>query len=100
MENSAVQIVSGPGIKGLEHCPPLTHFDLSEDDFAALLENPEAVMKRFGIKSKASSITLLRWDETYSPVKGWEKVGSDQRPKRPRACCYATDEGMVCHRHE
>ena len=100
METSSIQQLAGPGIKGLEHCPKLTHFDLSEDDFAALLANPSATMERLGITSNGTSITLSRWDESYSPEKGWTKVAVNQRPKRPRACCYTTDGGMICHRHD
>ena len=99
MEHATVQKLAGAGVKGLEHCPPLSHVDFSEEEFAALLANPMATMKRLGISAKGSSITLSRWNESYSVQTGWTALSPATTQLRPKGCCYVTDEGMICHRH-
>jgi hypothetical protein len=99
MKHATVQKLAGHGVKGLEHCPTLFHIDLSEDEFEALLANPAETMKRLAISCSASNITLSRWNESYSPEKGRVTLSAAVAQLRPRACCYVTDEAMICHRH-
>jgi len=92
-----VQQLAGGRIEGLEHCPPLYHFDLSEDELYEFVRNPESTLNRLDVPvPKPLSIVLARWDDAFSEIEGWQSVGAEHNL---RGCCYTTDGGMICHRH-
>jgi hypothetical protein len=39
----------GSGIKELQDCPTVEHFELTEDELVEALKNPAAVAKRLGL---------------------------------------------------
>jgi hypothetical protein len=90
-----VQQIAGGKIEGLEHCPPMYHFDFStNEEFEEFLQNPEPTLEQLGVPApKNLAIDLVRWDESYSETEGWE-----DRAMRG-ACCVASDGGVHCHRH-
>ena len=103
MSKGTLKQISGGSIPGLEHCPPLFHFDLSEEEFLQFVSNPEPTLKKLGHAWNGGTITLARWGESFSEKKGWARISQadpSQRPKTPRGCCYVTDGGMICHRHD
>jgi hypothetical protein len=97
-----VQQLTGKGVSGLEHCPPVAHFDLAPEELQRFLENPEETLTSIGLEpipglqaATIPYITLARPSEAYSEAEGWEKG------RAPTGwCCYAGgDGGVICHAH-
>jgi hypothetical protein len=93
-----VQQLAGGSVPGLEHCPPIYHVDVSEDEWDELIRSPKSFLERLGIPvPKHVNFTLSKWDEAFSETEGWQPAGESTR--RPAGCCYVTDGGMICHKH-
>ena len=48
MSAKVVQL-TGPGIAGLEHCPPFYHFDLDPKELERFFADPGKVLKELGL---------------------------------------------------
>ena len=98
MDHTKVRQLSGPGIKGLEHCPPAYHFDFSHEEFQTFIADPAETMKQLGLKLTVATVTLSRWSESYSEKAGWSARAPSARAKG--VCCYSSgDGGVTCHMH-
>jgi hypothetical protein len=106
MEN--VQAITGKGVEGLEHCPPVYHFDLSGEEFQRLLKNPKEVLASMGKEALASvdldlespvSVRLGAWSQAYSETEGWHEADPEPQTMWTPVCCYASADQVVCHKH-
>jgi hypothetical protein len=96
-----VQQLTGGTVKGLEHCPPLYHFDLSADEFEELTRNPGPTLDRLGLNflPKPTYITLLKPDQEWSETEGWQqRMAAVDIPGG--VCCHSwADGGVQCFGH-
>ena len=101
MSNGKVRQLTGPGIKGLEHCPPTYHFDFSLEEFQSFILNPAEAVKELGLDFKVTNIELAQWDKWYSQDGGWKKrpKAAKARPARAVCCHGGADGGVRCHMH-
>lgn len=91
--------LTGHGIEGLEHCPPLYHVDFEWEEFEAFLADPVGVMKDLGFEINYPRIVLNRWHEAWSEKeRKWVRVDAAAL-KKQTLCCYGTDDEIICHRH-
>lgn len=92
----------GVGVEALEKDPPLYHFDVEGDDWAALIADPEQFLARLGLGpdqgiAPAGAVQLSIGARTWTG-EGWQ--GSTYTNSlQPRGCCYVSDDAVYCHRH-
>lgn len=41
--------LAGKGIKGMEHDPPLYHFDVNPDEWESLIADPAGFLRKLGL---------------------------------------------------
>jgi hypothetical protein len=101
MHDAKVRQLTGPGVAGLEHCPPTYHFDFSHEEFMAFVANPAVSMKHLGLHFQVTSITLAQWHEWYSEKEGWTPNTELARRPPSGVCCHGgADGGVRCHMHK
>ncbi len=49
---------SGCGVKELEHCPPVFHFELTRQELNRLLQDPDTTARLMGMEPGISSIEV------------------------------------------
>lgn len=97
--------ISGPGIEGLQECPPCFHVDFDRTEFKDFLSDPAGILKILGYAIKSPRVTLCNWDEEWSHKKHeFVKRPLDTQgllvSTAPVGCCYVTHGEVICHVHE
>ncbi len=100
-QSKHIQKLCGPGVPDLEHCPPLTHFDLTQEEFLEFLGDPAAMLTKLGLPvPEKATITLDRAGERYSENTGWTKIKGGETSLMGGCCCCMHEGGnAICHPH-
>jgi len=92
----------GPGVPGLEHDPPLYHFDLSEEEFSQMLIDPVEFLRMLGLGPEQNvamdgvvNVQLPNPTQAWSG-NGWQPV---DRVRKKRWCCELVAQTLLCHWH-
>jgi hypothetical protein len=104
MEN--VRKLAGEGVEGLHDCPPLYHFDVSNEEFEELRKDPaaflanmdqEVLMNNGFDPDSPPSVTL---GPAFSQTRGWESAEPTPQMRPGDVCCYWSGPNEVtCHDH-
>jgi hypothetical protein len=110
--NISVKQLAGPGVPGLEHDPPVFHFDLGMELMPELLANPVEFLEQLGLGPEQGvapkgfmSVRLTGPEWTWNGhqwVAREDQLGSAEDADAPRSsCCYISGPAeMTCHTHE
>ena len=110
--NISVNQLAGPGVPGLEHDPPVFHFDLGMELMPELLANPVEFLKELGLGPEQGvapkgymSVRLTGPEWTWNG-REWvgredQEVSSKDAGTARSSCCYISGPAeMTCHTHE
>jgi hypothetical protein len=98
-----VRQLSGPGVAGTEHFPPMFFVKFTSDEFPNFLKDPTATMKTLGhsVDHLNVSVSDSAWSTTE---KKWIKAGEGIETRQLPAArnwvwwCGYSDEMCVCYR--
>lgn len=110
--NIPVKQLAGPGVAGLEHDPPVFHFDLEMDLMPELLENPVEFLRQLGLGPEQGvapkgtmTVRLTGPEWTWNGVR-WvaredQAVATVEASASSTSCCYISGPAeMTCHTHD
>jgi hypothetical protein len=58
LDKSRLQQMSGHGIPEFEHCPPMYHIDLTNEEFNELVKDSASVLAQLGLPAEPLRITI------------------------------------------
>ena len=94
--------MSGPGVKGLEHCPPYYRADLDADEWAMLTADPAKVLRELGAPADVADKATVK---LVNPGQGWDSDANAWRqvmpgePPKPKPWCVVCDTNGECSGH-
>jgi len=93
--------LSGPGVPGMEHDPPLYHFDIDQDNLDKLRADSVGFLKRLGIGREqgiAPNGAMNRQLALANPA--WSANGWVDVPLGARGwCCHVVGDTTTCYNH-
>lgn len=102
-----VDQLTGPGVPGLEEDPPLYHFDIDVDEMEELSADPAGFLQRLGLGpdkgiAPTGNVQLITHPGMRWSGREWMRRDAAEEarlPAKPKACCYVSDDSMICHTH-
>jgi hypothetical protein len=106
-----VQQLAGPGVPGLDHDPPVYHFDLATEMMPDLMADPVEFLRRIGLGPEqgvapkgAMAVRLTDaewlWDGTRWISREDQPQKADNAGVPSTSCCYISGPAeMTCHTH-